>query len=187
MRQLIPLVAATGLTAACATSYAYHYEPFPLEVHVQEGEETPPVARVMIAALGGVRIEEEGAPVRFEERFRVRIENRTDVPVALDSAELALVDGDLRSFGPARTEPESPAPIAPGEEGLLEVFVAFPDGVDPDALNLDRLNLRWGLVVEDQHHLIGSNFVRVRPRPAALDDPWFRPSWGVSVGLHTSP
>ena len=66
MRRIAILLAAAGLAAGCKTSYAYHYEPFPLEVHVQTAEEAPPIARVMISALGGVRVEGAGGEPRFE-------------------------------------------------------------------------------------------------------------------------
>lgn len=93
MRQLLPLLVAAGLAPGCATSYGYFYEPAPLETHVQDAD-SPPVARVLITAHGGVwtttpsRARASGRPERIgglEAARRVLF-----VPVRYELARQAL-------------------------------------------------------------------------------------------------
>lgn len=145
----------------------------------------PPVARVLFSVLGAERPGgDKEAP--FEMHVRFRVENRTDADLEVVLAGFLLLDANLAAFGAVRREApadsEGILTVPAGQPVLLDLMFPFPDGKEPDDLNLDGLNVRGALRSGDVVYPVGATFTR-GPR-FIYRDPWYGyyPYYGPWIG-----
>jgi hypothetical protein len=179
------LVMFTALPACRSTTWKARFSPTPAETHVGPMDGSPPVARLLLSIRGAER--RGGLPEGpFEMRVRLRVENQTNAPLELLLASFLLLDANLDAFEPPRLEThegtDGTLSVAAGQPLLLDLMFPFPDGQEPDDLQLDGLNLRGAVRSDGKIYQLGVTFTR-GPRIIYLD-PWYGyySSYGPWIG-----
>ncbi len=133
-----------SLVSCRSTSTRYRFTPSPLEALVQFEEGGPVSARVLVGIPGAER-EGRKASRHPELLVRLRIENKSDAPMAFDPASAVLLGSDLAEFGPATSESGAPLQVASGTSGATLLRFPFPRDGDLDAPGLTGINLAFVL------------------------------------------
>lgn len=76
---------------------------------------------------------------------RVRIENKSDAPLAFDPSRAVLVGSDLAEFGPARPTPQGVQSVEPGTSTSFLLRFPFPQDGSLEAPLLTGVNLQFEL------------------------------------------
>ena len=142
----------------------YRYAPAPALVDVfRKGtdSERPPLS-VMVSVIGirrgGSTVE---APPAVE--VRMRFENNGKTPATFDPSTLSLVSGTLQPFLQPEVHGPKPLQLAPGQSQTISAFFPFPRGVEPGAMGLDSLRLRWQVQLDNQSIPQTAYFERTSP------------------------
>ncbi len=176
----IPALAAAAATLCGCSVYdsRYLYEPRPVDVQTRKpGADDVEPARTLVTVVG-VRREDSRSQLPASVEVRLRVENTSPFPVAFDPGSLALFSAGLERFPDPIVRPEGSITVAPAGSAVVEAFFPFPDGRDPDDLDLSGLNLRWTLEVGGHAVTSSASFVCL---PAAY---YGRYHYRVGVGYH---
>ena len=168
---LLALVPVLG--ASCrSTSIAYHFTPSPAEVLVQEAPEAPIVARVLIGVPGAERDggRSSGHP---ELLARVRIENKSDLPMQFDPSTAVLVGSDLAEFGAPKAIPPGVTTVAGGDARSILLRFPFPFDGSLEAPLLTGVNLQFELRHPSGDVEVSSTLERFEPEVIQETTPAF--------------
>jgi len=144
MRLALLLALAFCALGCRSTSVAYRFSPSPLELLVQERPGSPIIARVLVGIPGAER--EGGRSNGMPELLvRLRIENKSTVPIRFDPAQALLVGSDLAVFGRARPERAGVVLVHPGIAESLLIRFPFPMDGDLEAPRLTGVNIQFVL------------------------------------------
>ena len=174
------LLLALGAATSCASNYRnLDYAPQPAMAIVQPVGATNAIARVLMTVQGVGYHKEEG----YRLELRMRIENRGTEPIDLFAAELLLVDRTLQPFGTPRildSAGNPTSPTVPGS-GVKTFDLVFPFPPNEDDLDLDTLNLKWGLLHPGGEEVLSTTFERLI---GYADSGWrVSPSFSIGIGF----
>jgi hypothetical protein len=178
-RSTLSLVGIAVILGGCSVYNArYVYEPRPIDIQsAKAGADEAEPARTLVTVVG-VRREDPKAQLPACVEVRLRMENTSPFPVAFDPGSLALFSAGLERFPDPIVRPEGSIAVAPAGSAVIEAFFPFPDGRDPDDLDLSGLNLRWTLEVGGHAVTSSASFVCL---PTAY---YGRYHYRVGVGYH---
>jgi hypothetical protein len=160
-----------ALVQGCASYSSIRYAPSVQDVELRD-ESNALQARIVVAWRGIQDVEIDDRDT-YEFRFRLRVENASEKPFIVAPVDFVLLDGALRSIGPARVSSPTES-VDPGKSATFEVGFPVHEGKRPDDYELSALNLR--VTFQDGRWSWSADFQRVEYEP-------YGPSFGFGVGV----
>jgi hypothetical protein len=125
----------------------YHYTPSPVtaEIPATQPQDPPPVT--VMATIVGVRYADEDNHLPQCIEVRMQVENNGPNVVGFDPISMEMRNSELVRLGPPIVRPPDPITLNPSQVAYLTAFFPFPGGVSYDQMDLNSLQLRWGLKI----------------------------------------
>ncbi|TAH36788.1 MAG: hypothetical protein EYC70_07295 [Planctomycetota bacterium] len=166
MRHWLLMGLAAALPACSVYDSRYRFEPRPLEATATTTDGAV-VARALASVVGVRRADSDaGRPAEVE--VRMRVENPGSEPLTFLAGATQLFSGSLQPFGAPRVEPpggDREAP--PGDAADATLYFPLPDGMSLRDMDLEGLDLRWGIRRPAGEVVAHASFQRVRHDPYA--------------------
>lgn len=159
----LAIMALAAVLLGCqSTSVPFRFTPSPQEILIQEGPDQPILARILVGIPGAERVglESSGYP---ELLVRLRMENKSPSPLAIDPASCVLLGSDLARFGAPRPERPGRLEVASGGSEALLLRFPFPMEGDLAAPLLTGINLQFEVDLGDRKVEASVTIERVFP------------------------
>lgn len=192
MRRSILLLLALSLVSVlvgCSPyvgDYQYYPRPALAEIPSTQPQAEPPPLSVL-ASIVGVRYEDRGANLPSSVEVRLQVENNSEQPAIFEAGSLALINGELLTFGPPILfPPATRIQLQPMQQMTMTAFFPFPPGRSYVNTDLNSFQLQWTATVEGRRVKQVVYFRRIAPVYYRPYDPYYYgPYYGPAVGFST--
>jgi hypothetical protein len=128
----------------------YQYVPHPAlaEIPTTQPAQGPPLSAY--ASIVGVRYDDPQAQIPESVEVALQLNNNGPQTVTFNPRSFALSDGKLSAFMPPLLYPPTSATLAPGQSTNYTVYFPFPPGQDYTSMDLNSLQLRWSVQLDNR-------------------------------------
>ena len=151
MPRLLLTLFALALLVGCSPyhdDYQFFPRPALAEIPTTQPQQGSPLS--VYATIVGVRYDDPQDEIPESVEVALQLNNNGPQTIIFNPRSFALSDGKLSAFPPPLLRPPTSATLAPGQTTNYTAYFPFPPGQDYDSMDLDSLQLRWSVQLDNR-------------------------------------